>query len=236
VKDGADERRILQSIDLGASFLAALAHPENDALRDAFAGAIICTAFDGASTGDEDIAYEAVRLACVMQDRAKVETTFRQGVRIINEQRLEAAFAAWPEMLRQAGLFEPTARVPTHASKTMLEAVSARVVAKRAERREREKRGSDYCREDGGLSTAFMLTSIWKKSLPVLHMALALDAFTEGSEVKVDDILYNIEHCADIIRYAEESREGVAKIFKIKNQFPALRMAKAAYLKNFGRE
>jgi hypothetical protein len=114
VSEGADERRVLQSIDLGAAFLAALAYPANGDLRDAFAGAIICTAFASAPRG-EDVAYEAVRLACLNQDRAKVETAIRRGVRIINEQRLEAAFAAWPQLLHDTKhlVFAPTARVPT---------------------------------------------------------------------------------------------------------------------------
>jgi hypothetical protein len=228
MKVDADKRRILQSVDLGAAFFTALAYPDSPVDRDSFAGAIICKTFDGAPEGVEDVGYEAVRLASVMQDRAKVDTAIRGGVRIINEQRLEAAFAAWPEwveLLRRARGCEPIAAVPTHASKAMLDRISAHIIAKRAERSDREGRGVSRLSDDGGIASANILNRVWKESLPVLHMALALCSFTEGTKITIDDILHDTEKCGDIIRFAELIRDPLASLFKIKNQFPALRTA-----------
>ena len=201
-----DERGALESIACGATFLAALAYPERAALRDAFAGAILCEAFYKAPAWVEDVAYEFVRLASLMQERTMVESKIRQGVRIINERRLEAAFADWPqwtEMLRLASDCEPITHVPTHASRPMFRAIKGHLIVKRQERRKREGRSRAASSPDGGIGPPFIKTNVWKTSLPVLHMSIALFSSTKSKNVNIDDILYDSQKCADIIRYAE---------------------------------
>jgi hypothetical protein len=125
------------SLYRGARFLAAPAHRESEAQFGPFVSSIICRAFDGADE-TKDVEWEMARCACMMQNRKRVERTIIRGVRIINEERLESAFAAiptWLDFLRRAVGCEPTEPVPTHASKKMLGAVSAHILSKRADPR-----------------------------------------------------------------------------------------------------
>jgi hypothetical protein len=229
----------LLSLYRGAGFLAALAHHESDEQFSAFAGAIICKLFDGAD-GTEDLAWETVRCACMMQDRKRVERTIVRGVRIINEERLEAAFAAvpkWLDFLRRANEYEPTEPVPTHASKKMLDAVSAHIVSKRADPRlwtvaesveSMERLASDSPRgrhrPSGAqeIDSANILSRNWKRSLPVLHMCIALSASIEGNDLILNDILYDSDRLDQIINHADVIRATVARVFNIKRQYPPL--------------
>ena len=198
-------RSRLAPIARSTEFLAILAYPESASLRDAFAGAMLCKVFDNKQPYDAEIDCESVRLACLMQDRSKVETAIQKGVRIIDEQRIEAADAAWPlwiELLRRAGDREPIDSVPTHASKEMIGRLSAHIIEKRT------RRGAG--RSDRGVvGTANILDRHWKPSLPVLHMALALYSFIDGEGINIDAILYNGEKREAVTLYAAFFREDV---------------------------
>ena len=210
----------LAPIARSAEFIAILAYPESAVSRDAFAGAMLCKVFDDEQPWEGEIDCECVRLACLMQDRDKVETTIKKGVRIIDEQRIEAAYAAWPrwiELLREASDREPIDSVPTHASQAMIEALSAHIIEKRSRRR----RG-DGQSDHGGVGTANILDRHWKPSLPVLHMALALYSFIDGEGINIEEILYNGEKREAITLYAAIFREAVGALFKIEKQFPAI--------------
>jgi hypothetical protein len=229
----------LLSLYRGAGFLAALAHHESEEQFGAFAGAIICKLFDGAD-GTADLAWDTVRCSCMMQNRKRVESTIVRGVRIINEERLEAAFVAlpkWLDFLRRADGCESTEPVPTHASKKMLDAVSAHIVSKRADPRlwtltesveSMERRASDSCRgrrrTSGAqeIDSANILSRTWKKSLPVLHMCIATYTSTDGNDITLNDILYDSEKLLRIIDYSEGIRPFVADLFKIESQYPSL--------------
>ena len=220
------ERRRLESVYRGAAWLAALAYPKDGEKdrekRDEFAGAILCHMFRGAAAA-LDGTYEAVRLASTMQDEKKVETRIKTGVRIINEERLEAAYMAWPEyceLIRQAKGLAPIADVPTHASDRMLDAVGAHRAAKRAERS-----GRPFDAEDKNN----VQSRVWAPSLPVLHMALSLASCMEGGDLPngLDDIFSGGEKLDPIARWAELIRAWVASHFKIERQWRDLSLASA---------
>jgi hypothetical protein len=209
----------LAPIARSAEFLAILAYPENAVSRDAFAGAMLCKLFDDGRPWDGEVDCESVRLASLMQDRKRVETAIQNGSRIINEQRIEAAFQAWPqwiELLRRAGEREPIDSVPTLAGEAMIKALSAHIIEKRARRRGVRRSG------DGAVGTANILDRHWKRSLPVLHMALALYSFIDGEGIYIGAILYDGQKRQAITLYAAYFRDAVGALFKIKRQFPAI--------------
>ena len=121
--------------------------------------------------------------------------------------------AAVDRLLRRASDREPIDAVPTHASKAMIETLSAHIIEKRS------RRGAGRS-DHGGVETANILDRHWKPSLPVLHMALALYSFIDGEGINIGEILYNGEKREAITLYAAIFREAVGPSSKSKTSSP----------------
>jgi hypothetical protein len=121
------------------------------------------------------------------------------GNKIIVKERLAAAFAAQFELSDLVRLAQdlPLLKVATHSAKKMFDAIDAR-----------------------GGDPANFLSREWKRTLPALHMAVALNYQIEGEKISFDTIIYDEEYCFALIRASNWWRPIVRSHFGIKSQFP----------------
>jgi len=201
-------KKILPYIECGPMFLAALAYPKSKRSREHFAGAILCLAAEASWTSEE------VRLVCLMQDRTKVDRELKRGIRLIAD-RLAAAKMAFPEyhahVSDHIGERRP-AKVPSHSSAEMFASINFDL---RRPDRPRDKRGRNLKSDGTDFNAGNIKSRIWKPSLPVLHMAIALDREIGTEKTSVGDVVFDPDRCLRLIKNSETHRPIVAEKFKI---------------------
>jgi hypothetical protein len=212
----------IASLELGATFLRTLAHPNEKLKSLRFGGALIGEAVramekDPALLGESP---EALRLACKTQ--ANSEMILRHGFHVINRQRLVAAAQALPQyhayVAAKSGHPHPR-EVPTHASEKMLAQVGAVLDEPRRRDNRGRKRKADN-RTD--FNKGNLLKEIWTPSLPVLHMALAVDAairqgriLKNSGEAKIMHVLFRADLCAWLVSQSNIYGPIVSELFEI---------------------
>jgi len=214
------------SIVLGAAILSVLAFPERKRHGDQVAGAMTrgaaaIMANDPAQFGRMP---ETARLLLSGVDQTQDERRIRWAARIISNERLIAAKAAWPEIhahIADALTIPRPALIPTHCSREM---VAALTLDLENLQRPRDGRGRKAAPGTGG-DSGNVIKQTWLPSLSTLHMALALQAalaqhpaFAGRDGVNLGDILFDHPLCCWLIRQSEIIRPIVAEKFGLRQQ------------------
>jgi len=221
--------------ELGGIFLGILAYPKSIHKQDRYASALIWRAVKemASNPGRYGELPEIFRLACLMPDLTEIERELNRGAAIISRERLPAIKWASCELhahvCNYLGIPHPK-KVPSHASAEMLAALSRDL---KREDRPRDRRGPKSKRDR--TEDRNILTRVWRPSLPVLHIALALDVAIGGDPVllaangaNIGDILFDPALCLRLIEESEIIRPFIAEKFQIlpKDQLSIILMRK----------
>jgi hypothetical protein len=210
------------TLEYGAIFFGVLAYPTSKTKQDRFAGAIICKAIEETLSFGADGPPVLLRLAWLLRDQTTVDGELKRGNKLIID-RLAAVKQAFPELhvhvMDHLGVPRPK-EVPTHASAAMLAAISRDLTRKGLPR---DGRGPTRQSDGTDFNNMNILTRIWKPSLPVLHIAFALDAEIErysllpkNCEPCFVNIMFDQAAPQRLIEVAELIRPFVAEKFGIK--------------------
>lgn len=209
------------SLQLGSLFLSLLAYPASLTDREKFAGALVHASVDmmvrEAATFGE--APENLRLIAKLADRAEVDRLIKKGVSVISNQRLIAAEMARREYvanLEDSLSIPRPPSIPTHASDVIIAKVSNDLDDTR---RLKDGRGRKAPGGTPDCNKGNILDRRWSPSLPVLHMAIAMDSLIRQlalDGLNFGDILFDVSICAWLIKQSEIHRPVVAEIFGIR--------------------